>query len=66
MQGRGSGKPEDSSCALAWPLDQGKPLEIKVKAPAAAPRRPGFRRAAHPPATREQERKLLEKFLIKL
>lgn len=65
MQGRGSGKPEDSSCALAWPLDQGKPLEIKVKAPAASPR-PGFRRAAHPPAAREQERKLLEKFLVKL
>lgn len=30
---KGIRKPQDDSSALAWPLDRGKPLEIKVKAP---------------------------------
>lgn len=63
---QGIRKPQDDSSALARPLDRGKPLEIKVKSSPLLPRGPSFRKAAHPPGTRERGRKLLEKFLIKL
>lgn len=63
--GKGPGRPKDGSPTLAGPLVQGKSLEIKVKAPCCCPKASGFRKAAGPPATREEGRKLF-KFLIKL
>lgn len=35
--GKGIRKLEEGSSALAWPLNQGKPLEIKVKTPRCCP-----------------------------
>lgn len=65
MQERGSRKPENGSSALAGPLTQGKPLEIKFKAPCCCPEAAaseGLLTACN----RERGRKLLKKFLIKL
>lgn len=65
MQGRGSRKSEDGSSVLASPSPRASLWKSRLKLPAAAPR-PGLPKAAHPPATRERGRKLLDKFLIKL
>lgn len=65
MQERGSRKPENGSSALAGPLTQGKPLEIKFKAPCCCPEAAaseGLLTACN----RERGRRLLKKFLIKL